>query len=90
MRLEGKVCLITGGSSGIGAATALEFASRGADIAICGLPADDLLAQGVKRQVEALNRRVFTMTANAADPKEALRCVQETVAALGHLDVLIH
>jgi NAD(P)-dependent dehydrogenase (short-subunit alcohol dehydrogenase family) len=90
MKLEGKVCLITGGSSGIGAATALEFASRGADIAICGLPADDLLAQGVRRQVEALNRRVFTMTANVADPKEALRCIQETVAALGHLDVLVH
>src|ERR1017187_570507 len=33
MKLEGKVCLITGGSSGIGAATAREFAFRGADIA---------------------------------------------------------
>ncbi len=45
MKLDGKVCLITGGSSGIGAATAREFAFRGADIAVCGLPADDLLAQ---------------------------------------------
>lgn len=90
MKLDGKVCLITGGSSGIGAATAREFAFRGADIAICGLPADDQLAQGVKREVEALNRRVFTITADVADPEEATRCVQQTVATLGQLDVLVH
>ena len=90
MKLEGKVCLITGGSSGIGAATAREFAFRGADIAVCGLPADDLLAQGVKREVEALNRRAFTITADVSDPDEAARCVQQTVATLGHLDVLVH
>src|ERR1035437_1264956 len=61
MKLEGKVCLITGGSSGIGAATAREFAFRGADIAVCGLPADDALAQGVKREVEALGERALTI-----------------------------
>jgi NAD(P)-dependent dehydrogenase (short-subunit alcohol dehydrogenase family) len=90
MRLEGKVCLITGGSSGIGAATAREFAFRGADIAICGLPADDALAQGVKREVEALNRRALTMTADVADPAEAVRCVQRAVEYFGRLDVLVH
>ena len=67
MKLEGKVCLITGGSSGIGAATAREFAMRGADIAVCGLPADDALAQGVKRDVEALKRRALTITADEVE-----------------------
>jgi len=90
MKLEGKVCLITGGSSGIGAATALEFAFRGADIAICGLAADDLLAQDVKREVEALNRRAMTIAADVADPSEAVRSVHQTVATLGKLDVLVH
>lgn len=90
MKLEGKVCLITGGSSGIGAATAREFAARGADIAVCGLPADDALAQGVKRDVEALNRRALTITADVADPAEAVRCVEQTVALFGRLDVLVH
>ena len=90
MKLEGKVCLITGGSSGIGAATAREFAFRGADIAVCGLPADDALAQGVKREVEALNHRAVTITADVADPAEAVRCVQQTAASLGRLDVLVH
>lgn len=90
MKLEGKVCLITGGSSGIGAATAREFAFRGADIALVGLPADDELAQGVQREVEARNRRALRMTADVANPAEATRCVQQTVAAFGRLDVLIH
>ena len=90
MKLEGKVCLITGGSSGIGAATAREFAWRGADIAMCGLPADDTLAQGVKRDVEALGRRALTITADVADPAEAAHCVQRTVASFGRLDILVH
>ncbi len=90
MKLEGKVCLITGGSSGIGAATAREFASRGADIAVCGLPADDALAQGVKRDLEALDHRALTIVADVADPAEAARCVQQTVASFGRLDVLVH
>ena len=90
MKLEGKVCLITGGSSGIGAATAREFASRAADIAVCGLPADERLSQEVKCDVEALNRRAITMAADLTDPVEAVRCVQQTVACLGRLDVLVH
>lgn len=90
MKLQGKVCLITGGSSGIGAATAREFAARGADIAICGLPADDALAQEVRRDVEALGRRAITITANLSEPAEAARCVQETVGSLGAVDVLVH
>ena len=90
MKLDGKVCLITGGSSGIGAATAREFAFRGADVAVCGLPADDLLAQSVKRDVEALNRRALTITADVADPVAAAACVERTVEAFGHVDVLVH
>jgi NAD(P)-dependent dehydrogenase (short-subunit alcohol dehydrogenase family) len=90
MKLDGKVCLITGGSSGIGAATAREFAFRGADVAVCGLPADELLAQSVKRDVEALNRRALTITADVADPDAAAACVERTVEAFGQLDVLVH
>jgi NAD(P)-dependent dehydrogenase (short-subunit alcohol dehydrogenase family) len=90
MKLEGKVCLITGGSSGIGAATAREFALRGADIAVCGLPADDALAQEVKRDVEALNRRALTIVADVADPVQAVSCVQQTIDSFGRLDVLVH
>jgi NAD(P)-dependent dehydrogenase (short-subunit alcohol dehydrogenase family) len=90
MKLEGKVCLITGGSSGIGAATAREFAFRGGDIALCGLPADDQLAEAVKRDLEAMNRRALKMTADVADPSQAAACVARTVEHFGQLDVLVH
>jgi len=90
MKLDGKVCLITGGSSGIGAAVAREFASRGADIALCGLPADEALAREVKREVEALHRSALAMAADIADPAQAAGCVQQAVDAFGRLDVLVH
>jgi len=77
MRLDNKVCLITAGSSGIGAATARGFAFRGAEIAICGLAADELLAQEVKEDIEALGRRVLIITADVSDPRETQRCVQQ-------------
>ncbi len=90
MNLDGKVCLITGGSCGIGAATAREFARRGADIAICGLPADEELACGVKREIEALGRKAVIITADVADPAQAADCVRRTAESLGKLDVLVH
>lgn len=90
MKLDGKVCLITGGSSGIGAATAREFAFRGADIAICGLAADDRLAREVKRDIEAMNRKAFCISADVANSDEAVRCVEATIGNLGRLDVLVH
>ncbi len=90
MKLVGKVCLITGGSSGIGAAAAREFASRGADVAICGLPADEPLAREVKRDVENLNRKALTIAADLADPVQATGCVHQTIRAFGRLDVLVH
>lgn len=90
MKLDGKVCLITGGSSGIGAATAREFAFRGADIALCGLAADEALAAEVKKDLEAIGRRVLTLTADVANPGEAARCVQQTLECFGRLDVLVH
>ncbi len=90
MELQGKVCLITGGSSGIGAATARKFAVRGADIAICGLAADELLAQSVQRDIQALGRKALTIAADVSNPQEAVRCVAETMAVFGSLDVLVH
>ena len=89
MKLENKICLVTGGTRGIGAATAVEFARRGASIAICGRSRDEA-AQQVLAQVEALGQKCLMIEADMARPDDARRCVEETVATYGGLDVLVH
>ena len=89
MELSRKVCLVTGGTKGIGAATALELARRGADIAINGRVADDE-ANSVQRKVEALGRKCFLQIADVGRPDEAARCVEETARELGSVDVIVH
>lgn len=89
MQLSGKTALVTGGTKGIGAATAIALAREGADVAVNGRH-DDAEAQQVKRQIEALGRRCEVIVADCGQPDEAARCVADTVARLGTVDVLVH
>jgi len=89
MKLDGKVSLVTGGASGIGAATALELARLGSDIAITGRKIDGR-AEAVKKKVGSLGRRCFLVAADMSIPEEVARAVDETVAQLGSIDVLVH
>ena len=67
MQLHGKAALITGGTRGIGAATALAFAKEGADVAITSRHLDDD-ALHTQREIEALGRRCEIITADCAVP----------------------
>ena len=87
-RLDGKVAVITGASSGLGAAFATGLAEAGADIAICARRAEKLA--DTKRAVEALGRRCVAVTADVAKPEDCTRVVEETVSALGKVDVLVN
>jgi len=89
MKLESKVALITGGTKGIGAATAIALARDGADVAIAGRY-DDADAKAVSKAIVALGRRCEMIVADCAKADDATRCVQETVERLGGLDVLVH
>jgi NAD(P)-dependent dehydrogenase (short-subunit alcohol dehydrogenase family) len=89
MLLAGKVALVTGGTKGIGAATAVELARRGADVAINGRH-DDEDARQVKARIEALGRRAAVVVADLGKPEDAARCVQETAAQLGAVHVVVH
>lgn len=89
MNFEGKVCLVTGGSRGIGAATALRLASAGAHIAICARSEDEA-ARDVICRIAAMGRRAHFSTADVGQPEDALRCVEETRKALGDPDILVH
>ena len=89
MELQGKVALITGGTKGIGAATAIELARCGADVIINGRYDDDEAAQ-TKAAVESLGRRCEVVIADIGSAEEATRCVTETLDCLGSIDVLVH
>ena len=89
MNLKGKVCLVTGGSSGIGAATALTLAGKGAHIAVVArktvpLP-DSLLAA-----VGAHGTKARFVEADVADAEACRKCVEHVVQDFGRLDVLVH
>src|SRR5919202_3035892 len=89
MRLEGKIALVTGGSHGIGKAIALTFAREGADVALT-YRGNEEGARNTARQIEALGRRALTRRAEMTDLDDCPRVVDETVRALGGLDVLVN
>ena len=89
MQLEGKVALVTGGTKGIGAASAVELARRGADIALIGRH-DDEEAAATKAEIESLGKRCAAVVADMAKAEDATRCVEETAKRLGPVDVLVH
>jgi 3-oxoacyl-[acyl-carrier protein] reductase len=89
MELAGQVALVTGGSRGIGQATALAFAAAGADIAFCHL-ADDDQAQETEAAISALGRRVFQRGVDVADIAAGCAFAAAAAAALGPVDILFN
>ncbi|MEV5440033.1 SDR family oxidoreductase [Streptomyces sp. NPDC052682] len=87
--LDGRTALVTGGSRGIGAATALRLAGEGADVALTYVSAKEA-AEDVVRAVEALGRRAVALRADLADAEEAAGAVDRAALALGGLDVLVN
>lgn len=84
MRLAGKVAIVTGGTSGIGRATAEAFAAEGAAVAVVGRrPQGDALA------ISLGNRSAFVQ-ADLSHPEAAGRLVEEVAARFGRLDILFN
>jgi NAD(P)-dependent dehydrogenase (short-subunit alcohol dehydrogenase family) len=89
MDLQGKVCLVTGGTSGIGAATALTLARKGAHIALAARRAAPI-PEGLLSAVESHGTTARTLEVDVADPEACRACVEQAVKDLGRLDVLVH
>jgi 3-oxoacyl-[acyl-carrier protein] reductase len=89
VELSGKIALVTGGTKGIGAATAIELARLGADVAIVGRH-EDHSAREVKSQVEALGRQCLTIVGDMTKPVDASGCVRQTANHFGSVNVLVH
>jgi short-subunit dehydrogenase len=82
---EGSVVLVTGASSGIGAALAREFARRGADLVLAARREDRLAA--VAHDVEALGRRCLVVACDVTRDGDCERAVAAAVERFGRLDV---
>jgi len=89
MKLQGQVALITGGSRGIGRATALAFAAEGADIAFCHLD-DDTKAEETAGEIGRLGRRALHRSLDVADIAASRAFAHDAAAALGPIDILFN
>jgi 3-oxoacyl-[acyl-carrier protein] reductase len=89
MKLHNQIALITGGSRGIGRATALLFAQHGADIAFCHLD-DDTQAEVTAAEIRTYGRRALHRSVDVANIAVTKTFADHVVAELGPIDILLN
>jgi NAD(P)-dependent dehydrogenase (short-subunit alcohol dehydrogenase family) len=87
-RLDGKVALITGGGTGIGAACARVFAEEGAAVVITGRRRDTL--EQVVRELATSGTRALAVAGSVTDEAHVRTAVAQSVRAFGRLDILVN
>lgn len=87
-RLKGKIALVTGGGTGIGAATARRFAAEGATVVVCGRRKAPL--EGVAAEIDAAGGRCEAEPADVSDEGAFVSLIDRIVARHGRLDVLVN
>ena len=86
--LQGKVCVVTGASSGIGAATARRLAGEGAAVALAGRRED--LLQQLADEIEGTGGRALAVRTDVTKEDEARALIERSNSELGRLDVLVN
>src|SRR6185437_3484544 len=89
MKLQGQIALVTGGSRGIGRATALAFAQEGADIAFCHLD-DGAKANETAAEISALGRCAMHRSVDVSDVAAGRAFVREVTTSFGQVDILFN
>ena len=87
-RLDGKVALVTGGSRGIGRATALALAGQGAHVVVSYVRGE-AAAAAVVAEIEAAGGKAEALAFDVADMAAAEAAVGEVAKRLGRLDILV-
>jgi NAD(P)-dependent dehydrogenase (short-subunit alcohol dehydrogenase family) len=86
--LTGKVAVVTGGSSGLGADAALAYANAGADVAILARRIDKL--NEVKAVVEKTGRKVIAVHCDVMKEESVKSAMETVLSEFGHIDILLN
>jgi NAD(P)-dependent dehydrogenase (short-subunit alcohol dehydrogenase family) len=87
-RVDGQVVFITGGSRGLGLALAIEYARRGANVAICGRDGGTL--EQAAERVRAWGAEVFSVQCDLRDPAAVRNALAQTYSRFGRIDILVN
>ena len=87
-RLKGKVAVITGGNSGIGACTAELFAKEGAKVVISARRVAQL--EEVAEKIKAAGGEVLAVPCDISDKEQCKAVMEKTVEAFGTVDILVN
>ncbi len=88
MTLKDRVALITGASQGIGRATALLFAERGARVVLAARSADKLAA--VEAEIKQRGGQALAVTLDVSDEEQVKSGIKQALEHFGHIDILVN
>lgn len=86
--LTGKVAVVTGASSGLGADAALAYAQAGADVAILARRAEKL--NNVKAEIEKTGRKAVAVVCDVTEEESIKAAIQQVMDSFGHIDILLN